>query len=147
MSWSDKNDHPMNHIERQAYKDELYQQVGVLGAWNALLDAHNAVLYGFVQYRLPEPGKSINVLEAEAHVARIEREWESEGQRRDPYRHWAGAPSFSTMPLNAKLYLHSVLLDGGLDKSGSHVRNHQLESRTNIDFRTRVLRSMGRRTG
>ncbi len=99
----------MNHLERQAWPDAEYQRKGVRSAWNTLLDAHNAVLYGFIQYRLPEPGKPIDVAEAEAHVDRIEKEWQAESQRRDLAHQWSGAPPLTSMPLNAKLYLHSVL--------------------------------------
>lgn len=105
----------MNHIEPRVYTDDQYRRIGVLGAWNTLFDAHNAISYGFIKYRLPEPGKPIDVAEAEAHVIRIEKEWEAERQRRDPTQQWTGAPPFSTMPLNAKLYLHSVLHGERLD--------------------------------
>ncbi len=101
----------MNHLERQAWPDDEYQRKGVRSAWNFLLDAHNAIQYGFVQCRLPEPGKPIDVAEAEAHATRIEKEWQAESQRRDLTHQWTGAPAFSAMPLNAKLYLHSVLSD------------------------------------
>ncbi len=99
----------MNHIEPQAYTDLQYRQIGELGAWHTLLDIHNAVLYGFINCRLPQPGRSVDVAEAEAHIASIEREWEAESLRRDTTHQWSGAPPLSNMPLNAKLYLHSVL--------------------------------------
>ena len=104
----------MNHIEPRPYTDEQYRQSGVLGDWNTLLDIYNAVHYGYAQYRLPTPGKPIDVAEAETHIAKVEREWEAERQKRDPTQQWTGAPPFLTMPLNAKLFLHSVLLEGGL---------------------------------
>jgi hypothetical protein len=99
----------MNHIEPREYSDIQYREIGVLGHWNILLDIHNALVYGFVQNRLPEPGRSIDVAEAEAHVASIEKEWEAERLRRNSTQQWTGAPPFSVMPVNAKLYLHSVL--------------------------------------
>ena len=101
----------MNHIEPHVYTEDQYRNLGVFNAWNILLDAHNAVVYGFVKYRLPEPGKAIDVAEAEAHIAHIEKEWEAERQKRDPSHQWTGAPPFTAMPVNAKLYLHSVLAE------------------------------------
>ncbi len=99
----------MSHMEPREYSDVQYRQIGMLGNWNILLDAHNAMRYGFLQCRLPKPGKPIDIMEAEAHIARIENEWEVESLRRDPTRQWTGAPPFTKMPLDAKLYLHSVL--------------------------------------
>ncbi len=48
-------------------------------------------------------------MDAETHVARIENEWKEESLRRDPVQQWTGAPPLTQMPLEAKLYLHSVL--------------------------------------
>ncbi len=101
----------MSHIEHRTYTDEQYQYIGMLDSWTILLDIHNALRYGFAQYRLPEPGRSIDIEEAEDHVKRIEREWRAEKLKRDFSNEWAGAPPFSTMSINAKLYLHSVLRD------------------------------------
>ncbi len=99
----------MNHIERREYSDFQYRQIGMLSNWHALLDIHNALRYGFIQYRLPKPGKSIDTEEAEAHVVRIEKEWKEESLRRDPGQQWTGAPPLSRIPIDAKLYLHSIL--------------------------------------
>ena len=101
----------MNHIEPRVYTDQQYIEIGALEAWQILLDIHNAELYGFVQNRLPEPGRAIDVAESEAHVANIEKEWEAEKLKRDFSNQWTGAPPFSKMSLNAKLYLHTVLID------------------------------------
>jgi len=101
----------MRHLERRVYSDYQYREIGVLGLWNTLLDIHNAVLYGFVQNRLPEPGQAIDLAEAEEHVANVEKEWQAEKQKRDFSNEWTGAPPLSSMPVNAKLYLHSVLRD------------------------------------
>jgi hypothetical protein len=99
----------MNHTERREYSDFQYRQIGMLGNWHALLDIHNAVRYGFLQYRFPKPGKPIDTEEAEAHIVRIEKEWREESLRRDPGQQWTGAPPLTKIPLDAKLYLHSVL--------------------------------------
>jgi hypothetical protein len=101
----------VNHIERRVYSDHQYIDIGALDAWHILLDIHNALVYGFIDNRLPEPGRSIDVTEAEEHVANVEKEWQSEKMRRDFSNDWTGSPPFSTMPVNAKLYLHSVLHD------------------------------------
>ncbi len=99
----------MNHLETRLYTDEQYQRIGMLDAWHILLDAHNGLLYGFIENRLPEPGKAIDVSEAETHISHIEKEWEAERKARDFTNQWTGAPDITSMPLNAKLYLHSVL--------------------------------------
>jgi hypothetical protein len=101
----------MRHIETRTYTDEGYKFIGMFESWNILLDIHNAVMYGFADCRLPEPGKEIDVNEAEAHVANIEREWVAEKMKRDFCNDWTGGPPFSTMPLNTKLYLSSTLRD------------------------------------
>ena len=101
----------MSHVETRTYSDESYESLGVMGCWGILLDIANAVRYEFTQNRLPEPGRAIDVAEAEAHITNIEKEWSAEKIKRDFCNRWAPAPSFSTMPLNAKLYLHSVLRD------------------------------------
>ncbi|MBI2869872.1 MAG: hypothetical protein HYX96_08620 [Chloroflexi bacterium] len=107
----------MSHIQAQDYSDEEYIRKGVLGAWRILLDAHNAVMHDFIRYRLPQPGRPIDVTKAEAHVERIEREWEAERYRRNLGNRWTGPPPFTRMPLNAKLYLHSVLGDEKLGET------------------------------
>ena len=101
----------MNHIERQIYSEEQYHQIGMFESWNILLDIHNAVMYGFIETRLPEPGRPIDIKETEDHIANIEKEWREEKERRDPSNTWSGAPQFSKMPIEAKLYLHSILQD------------------------------------
>ena len=101
----------MKHIETRTYTDEQYQYIGMLECWTILLDIHNALQYGFVQCRLPEPGRSIDVEEAEDHVNHIEREWRAEKLKRDFSNEWAGSPPLSNMSTNAKLYLHTVLRD------------------------------------
>jgi hypothetical protein len=101
----------MSHIEHRVYSDEQYHEIGAMGAWNILLDAHNAIAYRFIQNRLPQPGRPISIQEAEYHVANIEKEWLSEKLKRDFSNEWTGAPPFTSMSPNAKLYLHSVLKD------------------------------------
>jgi|WetSurMetagenome_2_1015567.scaffolds.fasta_scaffold821761_2 hypothetical protein len=101
----------MSHIEPRVYPEWQYREIGAFRAWNILLDIHNAVLYGFAGNRLPEPGKSINVAEAEAHVVNIQKEWEAEARGRDLSHEWTGSPPFTSMPQNAKLYLHEILQD------------------------------------
>ncbi len=101
----------MRHIEPRVYSDNQYREIGMLDCWYALLDIHNAVVYGFAQNRLPEPGRKIDVAEAEVHIYHVEKEWEAEKLKRDFSNEWTGAPSFTRMPLNAKLYLHTVLRD------------------------------------
>ncbi len=101
----------MSHLERRVYSDQQYQEIGAMGAWNILLDIHNAIAYGFIGCRLPEPGRPIDIAEAEAHVANIEKEWTAEKLKRDFSNEWSGSPNFSAMPKDAKLYLHSVLVD------------------------------------
>jgi hypothetical protein len=101
----------VSHIEKWVYPEEQYVQIGALEPWKLMLDIHNAILYGFVEDRLPEPGRAIDIAEAEAHVEHMEAEWEREAQGRDPSGLWTGAPPLSAMPLNAKLYLHSVQCD------------------------------------
>ena len=101
----------MSHIEHRTYTDEQYEYIGMLESWTILLDIHNAVQYGFAENRLPEPGRTIDVEEAEKHVRNIEKEWSLEANKRDLDNVWTGAPPFSRMPVNAKLYLHSVLRD------------------------------------
>ncbi len=101
----------MRHIEPRVYSDNQYREIGMLECWHILLDIHNAVLYGFSENRLPEPGRPIDVKEAETHVQRIEKEWEAEKLKRDFSNEWAGAPTLTRMPQNTKLYLHSVLQD------------------------------------
>lgn len=104
----------MNHLEPREYSDIQYLQIGMLRNWNFLLDIHNAMRYGFIQYRLPKPGKPIDPGQAEAHIEHIGKEWKEESLRRDPGHRWTGAPPLTKMPLNAKLYLHSVL---GIERS------------------------------
>jgi hypothetical protein len=99
------------HIEPRVYSDYQYREIGALVPWNILLDIHNAMVYGFAQNRLPEPGRAIDIYEAEAHVANIEKEWQAEKHKRDFSNEWTGAPPLSRMPVNGKLYLHSVLCD------------------------------------
>ena len=82
-----------------------------MGAWEILLDIHNAIAYGFIQNRLPAPGRPISIQEAENHMVNIEKEWLSEKLKRDFSNEWTGAPPFTSMDINAKLYLHSVLRD------------------------------------
>ncbi len=101
----------MKHIENRVYSDRQYIEIGALEAWHILLDIHNAVLYGYAENRLPEPGRPIDTAEAEQHVVNIEREWRSEKIKRDFSNDWSGAPPLTQMPLNARLYLHSVLRD------------------------------------
>ncbi len=105
----------MNHIEMRVYPEQQYREIGALEAWNTLLDIHNSMVYGFVQNRLPEPGREIDVAEAEDHVANVEKEWDAEAKGRDPAKQWSGSPPFTQMPINAKLYLHSVLRDSWQD--------------------------------
>ncbi len=136
----------MSHIEPHLYTDEQYQRIGMLDAWHTLLDAHNALLYGFIQNRLPEPGKAIDITEAENHISRIEKEWEAEKQIRDSGHQWTGAPAFSTMPLNAKLYLHSVLLDVLPDESSiepaDNPKGAQLQPPERSSFLRRILQKL-----
>lgn len=101
----------MRHIEPRVYTDLQYREIGMLDCWHTLLDIHNAVMYGFVDNRLPEPGRPIDVDDAEIHVYHVEKEWEAEKLKRDFSNEWTGAPSFTNMPLNAKLYLHAALRD------------------------------------
>jgi hypothetical protein len=101
----------MRHIEPHIYQDNQYTRIGALVPWTILLDIHNAIRYGFTQYRLPEPGRTIDIKEAERHVAQIEREWRIEAEARDIKHEWTGAPPFSKLPTETKLYLHSVLRD------------------------------------
>ncbi len=101
----------MKHIETRTYTDEGYKFIGMFESWNILLDIHNAVLYGYTDCRMPEPGRDIDVNEAEDHVANIEKEWEAEKAKRDFCNDWTGSPPFTSMPLNTKLYLHSILRD------------------------------------
>lgn len=129
----------MNHIEPRICTEHQYRQMRMLSAWATLLDIHNAIVYGFVQYRLPEPGKPIDVAEAEAHVAHIEKEWEAESQRRDLDHQWTGAPPFSKMPLNAKLYLHSVLLEVRSGELGSPKRNFQPPAQEEVLYLHRMI--------
>jgi hypothetical protein len=117
VSGTDQENNPMSHIEHRVYSDEQYHEIGAMGAWNILLDIHNAVAYGFVQNRLPEPGRSISLQDAENHVANIEKEWLSEKLKRDFSNEWTGAPPFTSMNMNAKLYLHSVLRDEWANQS------------------------------
>lgn len=107
----------MSHIERRIYSEEQYQQIGMVESWGILLDIHNALYYGFVNNRLPEPGRPIDVKETEDHIHNIEKEWREEKERRDPSDNWAGAPQFTKMPMEAKLYLHSVLRDAKMASS------------------------------
>jgi hypothetical protein len=111
MPGTNEENNTVKHIENRVYSDHQYVEIGAMGAWNILLDIHNAVVYGFSQYRLPEPGRPIDVAEAEKHVANVEREWLSEKLKRDFSNEWTGAPPFTTMAPEAKLYLHSVLRD------------------------------------
>ncbi len=83
----------------------------MLECWHTLLDIHNALVYGFIQNRMPEPGRTIDIEDANIHVYHIEKEWEAEKLKRDFSNEWSGAPPFSRMPSNAKLYLHTVLRD------------------------------------
>ncbi len=101
----------MRHIEPRVYSDQQYIEIGALEMWKTLLDIHNAVVYGFAQNRLPQPGRPIDVKEAENHIAHVEEEWQAEKVKRDFSLEWTGAPPFTKMPQNAKLYLHSVLRD------------------------------------
>lgn len=101
----------MKHIETRVYRDYQYREIGALEPWNVLLDIHNAIVYGFSQYRLPEPGRQIDMEESEAHVLNIQSEWAAEANKRDLDHNWTGSPPFSNMSTNAKLYLHSVLKD------------------------------------
>jgi len=119
----------MNHIETRVYSEQQYNEIGALEAWNILLDIHNAILYGFVQYRLPEPGRAIDTARADAHVHNIEREWLSEKLKRDFSNEWSGAPPLSEMPPNARYYLHSVLTD-----AWKNVRESPGSRRTFIPF-------------
>lgn len=105
----------MNHIERRIYPEEQYRQIGMVESWGILLDIHNALQYGFIQNRLPEPGRPIDAEETEAHVFNIEKEWREEKERRDSSDNWAGAPKFSRMPQQAKFYLHSILRDAKIE--------------------------------
>ncbi len=105
----------MKHIEPRVYSDFQYREIGALVPWHILLDIHNAVLYGFSQCRLPEPGRPIDVDEAEAHIVNIEKEWLAEKTKRDFSNEWTGAPPFTKMSKNAKLYLHTVLRDAWQD--------------------------------
>jgi hypothetical protein len=111
MPGTDQENNPMRHIEPRVYSDNQYREIGMLDSWHTLLDIHNAVMYGFVNNRLPEPGRPIEVKEAETHVQHIEKEWEAEKLKRDFSNEWTGAPPFTRMPVNAKLYLHTVLQD------------------------------------
>jgi len=101
----------MSIYEPRLYTDEGYLSIGMLDCWHILLDINNAVLNGFAENRLPEPGREIDVSEAEAHIANIEKEWEAEKVKRDFSNEWTGAPPFTRMPQQAKLYLHMVLRD------------------------------------
>jgi hypothetical protein len=101
----------MKHIEPRVYSDNQYQEIAMMDCWYTLLDIHNAVQYGFVDNRLAEPGRTIDTQDAEIHVAHVENEWEAEKQKRDFSNEWTGAPPLTKMPLNAKLYLHTVLVD------------------------------------
>jgi hypothetical protein len=101
----------MSHIERRIYRDQQYQEIGALESWSILLDIHNALVYGFIECRLPEPGRPISVSEAEKHISSIELEWQAEARKRDLDNEWSGSPPISRMPLEAKLYLHSILQD------------------------------------
>jgi hypothetical protein len=101
----------MKHIETRVYRDYQYREIGALEPWNVLLDIHNAIVYGFSQYRLPEPGRLIDIEESESHVLNIQSEWEAEAKKRDLDHNWTGSPPFSNLSTNAKLYLHSVLKD------------------------------------
>jgi hypothetical protein len=109
--------YPVRHLEPRVYSDQQYREIGALEAWHILLDIHNAVLYGFTQCRMPEPGRSIDIAEAEDHVVNIEKEWLAEKVKRDFSNEWTGAPPFTKMPQNAKLYLHSVLRDAWKNNS------------------------------
>jgi hypothetical protein len=111
VSRTDQENNAVSHIETRTYTDEGYRSLGMLGCWSILLDIANAVRYEFAQNRLPEPGKAIDVAEAEAHISNIEKEWAAEKSKRDFSNQWSSAPPFSAMPQNAKLYLHSVLRD------------------------------------
>jgi hypothetical protein len=105
----------MRHLEKRVYHDYQYTNIGALVPWTILLDIHNAILYGFAQYRWPEPGRSIDIEVAEKHVAKIEQEWRFEAHMQDLDQEWTGAPPLSTMSKEAKLYLHSVLQDAWQD--------------------------------
>lgn len=121
----------MSHIETRSYTDEGYQSLGMLGCWTILLDISNALRYGFEQNRLPEPGAAIDITEAENHISNIEKEWAAEKAKRDFSNQWAAAPPFSSMPQNAKLYLHSVLREEwrnvGKDNVQPGVQSDQIE--------------------
>lgn len=101
----------MSHIEKWVYPEQQYVEIGALEPWNLTLDIHNAIRYGFINNRLPQPGRAIDIKEAEAHIANMEMEWAKEAQGRDPSGQWTGPPPLSNMPQNAKLYLHTVLQD------------------------------------
>ena len=97
----------MNLIEPRVYSEYEYLQIHALELWEILLDIHNAVLYGFAHNRLAEPGKPINVTEAEEHILNIQHEWDQEARVRDLDHEWTGAPPLTSLPDNAKQYLHS----------------------------------------
>ena len=94
--------------ERQFYTKDSYIAIGQWDNWCNLLDMANAVRYGFTQYRLPKPGQPIDVQDAEKRVKHIEEEWAWEcGRRGGEFER--PSPDFSSLSIEAKCYLHSIL--------------------------------------
>lgn len=81
-----------------------YEVKGTWGLWLLLVDAYNVLRYGFP--RFPMPGSEIDVQEAETLVAKMEAGWQNEARTRDREHHFSGAPKFTELPLNAKLWLY-----------------------------------------
>ena len=94
--------------ERQFYTKDSYIAIGQWDNWCNLLDMANAVRYGFTQYRLPKPGKAIDIQEADERVKRIDREWAAEHAVRGKVFE-KPCPDFSACSMEEKCYLHSIL--------------------------------------
>lgn len=86
-----------------------YDAIGAWGAWNLLVEAANALEFGFAKYRLPTPGKPISVDAALADVQRIQNGWQKEANIRDRGGNYSGAPHLTELPLNAQFWLHERL--------------------------------------
>ena len=96
-------------VESNMWPQYDYTKKGTWTRWLTLLDMDNSIRHGFSQYRLPTPGKQVDVGSSLRHAETIELEWAKECATRNREGQYSGAPPVTALPLQAKVYLHQVI--------------------------------------
>jgi len=104
-------------IERNHWTEAEYAKIGVVDLHKTLEDLYCARYYGFLQYRLPTPGRKISKKTAEDHIAKVQHEWIKEMSHRNSSGVYS-EPDFESLPLQAKIAYHEVITDQKEERHG-----------------------------